>query len=162
MSTFEENYRAYHEQVYRFSFWLCGDSAEADDIAAETFLRLWTSHDDVRVETMKAYLLTIARNVFISRRRRSSRHGALPDEIVDIRPPPDVEAERKDQLSATLAAVQRLPEGERAALLLRTQNNCTYEEVARSLGVSVAAAKVRVHRARLKLAQWRDGGEQSS
>ncbi|MBU0754521.1 MAG: sigma-70 region 4 domain-containing protein, partial [Planctomycetes bacterium] len=45
-----------------------------------------------------------------------------------------------------------LPEGERTALLLRVDHDLPYDEIAGALGTSVAAAKVRVHRARLHLA----------
>jgi RNA polymerase sigma-70 factor (ECF subfamily) len=50
-----------------------------------------------------------------------------------------------------LSAVRDLPESERAALLLRVDHDLSYDEIASALGISVAAAKVRVHRARLRL-----------
>lgn len=161
MSTIEETYRAYSEDVYRFSYWLCGDPAEAEDIVSETFIRLWGSIDDLQVETVKAYLLTIARNVFVSRQRRSKRYRPLPERVTDQAPGPASTAETADECRALMAAMKTLPEGERAALLLRIQHDVSYSEIARSLGISPAAAKVRVHRARIKLAQFRldFGGE---
>ena len=51
-----------------------------------------------------------------------------------------------------LRALRGLPEGERAALLLRVDHDLSYEEIASALGISAGAAKVRVHRARLRLA----------
>jgi RNA polymerase sigma-70 factor, ECF subfamily len=154
MSTIEDIYRAYSEDVYRFSCWLCGDATEAEDIVSETFLRLWGSLDDLQVETTKAYLLTIARNVFISRRRRSERFRPLPDNVEDSSRSPDVQAEDRDELRILMAAVGALPNGERAALLMRMQH-VSYEEIARSLRITLPAAKVRVHRARIKLAELR-------
>jgi RNA polymerase sigma-70 factor (ECF subfamily) len=49
-----------------------------------------------------------------------------------------------------------LPETDRAALLMRAADEMPYEEIARSLGISVGAAKVKVHRARLALARLRN------
>jgi len=158
MSTVEEIYRAYSDEVYRFSYWLCSDAAEAEDIVSETFLRLWGSGDELQVETMKAYLLTIARNVFISRQRRSSRIRPLSDDVVSRSASPDIEVAGRDELDAMMTAIQALPAGERAALLMRWQHEVSYEEIARSLGISLSAAKVRVHRARLKLAELRSNG----
>ena len=155
MSTFEEIYRAYSDDVYRFACWLCSDTAEAEDIVSETFLRLWGSFEDLQVGTVKAYLLTIARNVFVSGRRRSGRYRQLPEKVSDSSPPPDVATETKDELRAVMAAVKTLPEGERAAFLMRIQHELPYEEIARSLGISLSAAKVRVHRARVKLTKLR-------
>jgi RNA polymerase sigma-70 factor (ECF subfamily) len=51
-----------------------------------------------------------------------------------------------------LRALRHLPEGERAALLLRVDHDLAYEEIAVTLGTTVGAAKVRVHRARRRLA----------
>lgn len=153
MITFEEIYRTYSEDVYRFSHWLCGDAVEAEDIVSETFLRLWGSRDGLQVATMKAYLLTIARNVYVSRRRRSKRYEPLSDSPRDSSPSPDEEVESKEELGAMKSAIAELPEGERTAFLLRTHCGLSYEEIARALGIGLSAAKIRVHRSRIKLAK---------
>ncbi len=153
MSTFEEIYRTYSEDIYRFSRWLCGDPIEAEDIVSETFVRLWGSRDSLQVATMKAYLLTIARNVYVSRRRRSKRYEPLSDSPHDSSPSPYEQAETKDELGVMKSAIAELPEGERTAFLLRTQCGLSYEEIARALGIGLSAAKVRVHRSRIKLAK---------
>ena len=51
------------------------------------------------------------------------------------------------------SAITELPEGERTAFLMRTQCGLSYEEIARALGIGLSAAKVRVHRSRIKLAK---------
>lgn len=125
-------------------------------------MRLLGSLEDLQVGTVKAYALAIARNGFISRRRRKGRDSELPDGLLDRFPPPDVVAERNDDVRALLGAIQDLPDGERVAFLLRFQQEPPYDEIARILGTSLSAAKVRVHRARLKLAQVRSPcGEKS-
>lgn len=58
---------------------------------------------------------------------------------------------RRD-LAAVMAALQTLPEIDRAAVVMRAGEELPYEEIAAALGLTVAAAKVKVHRARLKLA----------
>ena len=59
--------------VYRFALYLSGDPSLADDITSETFIRVWSSPEPVRLATVKAYLLTIARNLYLMERRRSLR-----------------------------------------------------------------------------------------
>ena len=54
-----------------------------------------------------------------------------------------------------LAALQQLPEIDRTVLLMRALDEMPYEEIAATLGISVVTAKVKVHRARLKLMQTR-------
>ncbi len=153
MTDIEELYKRHSQDVYRFACWLSGDPHEAEEIVSETFLRLWGSLDDVKVATAKAYLLTIARNLFLSERKRANKREPLPEFIQDDSLMPDVLAELKDEVNATMKAIQMLPEMQRACLLMRVQHDVSYEEIARSLEISVSAAKVNVHRARLKLAQ---------
>ena len=151
---FEDLYRRHANDVYRFAYWLCGDAAEAEDVVSETFLRAWTTEQRLELSTVKGYLFTIARNVLLKRHRRkrpAGDAGAAP-EPADRNPGPDARAEQRDDVAAAMTAVRALPEGERAALLLRAQHELPYDEIARTLGISLAAAKVNVHRARVKLA----------
>src|SRR5437867_9180685 len=83
MSGLDELYRRYSQDVFRFSFWLSGDRSEAEDITSETFVRAWAGADDLRMSTVKAYLLAIARNLFLHRRRRGRRDHPLDDTLVD-------------------------------------------------------------------------------
>ena len=66
--------------------------------------------------------------------------------------------ESKENLRDTLAALQLLPETDRTALLLRAQEGVSYEEIARVLGLSLSSVKVKIHRARLRLAEHRIKG----
>jgi len=158
VTTFHELYSRYSGDVYRFAYWLSGSSAEAEDITAETFLRAFTA-GDVRAETVKAYLLTIARNLHLQRLRRERRWHEREEEPVDPAPGPGRAAEGREELDATLRELRRLPEETRTALLLHVEQGLSYPEISRALGVSVAALKVRVHRARLRLAAAREGKE---
>jgi RNA polymerase sigma-70 factor (ECF subfamily) len=59
------------------------------------------------------------------------------------------------EVCAVLAALQQLPEMDRTVLLLRALDEMPYEEIAETLGIPMVTAKVKVHRARLKLMQIR-------
>ena len=147
----ENLYRRYATEVYRFSLWLSGDPVEADDLVSETFLRAWTSTADLRASTVKAYLFTIARNVFRRRMKRFRRHTNIETDVEDRGQRPVDAAEAKQDVRVALNAMQQLPELDRAALLLRAQHGLPYAEIASCLGVSLSAAKVRTFRARIKL-----------
>jgi len=54
-----------------------------------------------------------------------------------------------------IADLQTLPEPDRAALLMRAEEQMPYEEIAAALGITAGSAKVKVHRARLRLAELR-------
>jgi RNA polymerase sigma-70 factor (ECF subfamily) len=156
---FSELYRTHAKDVHRFVLFLSGDPALADDLLSETFIRLWHARDRVDLTTVKGYLLTIARNLFLAERRRARRMTPLDERTRDTQAGPERRVQSHIELETVLAALQTLPEIDRAAVLLRAEEGMSYEEVAAALGISPSAARVKVHRARLKLAgALRTGG----
>ena len=158
MTRFRELYESYARDVYRFALYLSGDPALADDITSETFIRVWSSPEPVRLATVKAYLLTIARNLWLMERRRCLRRQGLDETIPDSGHSALRQVEVKDELDRVLRALQEFPDVDRAALLMRADEGLPYEEIAVALGLPVATVKVKVHRARLRLAQIRNQG----
>jgi len=151
MLNFQDLYESYAADVYRFAFWFSGDSTKAEDITSETFIRAWVRRSTIRTETLKAYLFTIARNVYLEHQRKEKRHVALEDVYTDPAPGPDKLAESKLELLRVQKILQTLPEIDRAAFILRVQHELPYVEIASALGLSLASAKVKVHRVRRKL-----------
>ena len=151
-TNFQNIYQSYAQDVYKFAFWLSGDSDEAKDIASETFIRLWTAKNDIVVETVKAYLLKIARNIFLQKKRNKKQNVKLDKNIVDSSVRADTLAEDRSELHYVLNAMQELPETDRMALIMKAIDDLSYQEISRVLGLSISAVKVKVHRARLKLA----------
>jgi len=150
---FSELYRTYAGDVHRFALFLSGDPAVADDLVSETFIRLWHARDRVEVATVKGYLLVIARNLFLAERRQARRWTAVDERARDEGPGPERSAQSHFDLQVALAALQTLPEIDRAAVLLRAEEGLSYEEIAAVLNISAVAARVKVHRSRLKLAE---------
>jgi RNA polymerase sigma-70 factor (ECF subfamily) len=150
--TFHDLYSRYAGDVYRFAHWLTGNPDDAQDITSETFVRAWTAPEEPRMESVKAYLFAIARNLHRKQWRRTSRLQELDEEMSAPETAPDTAAEQKDEFQRTLAALQALPEIDRTVLLLRAEEELSYEDISATTGLSVTAAKVRVFRARAKLA----------
>jgi RNA polymerase sigma-70 factor (ECF subfamily) len=152
MLNFSALYRQYAPEVYRFALYLCGDPAMAEDLTSETFVRLWGARD-IRVATVRGYLFAIVRNLYRQGLRTSRREAPLdlkmPDRALDA----ESAASEKERLHWLMNQLLELPEIDRAALLMRTQHEMSYQEIAASLNISVATVKVRVHRAKLKLAR---------
>jgi len=144
-------YQRYAKDVYRFSLFLSGDRALAEDLTSETFLRVWSVRETIRLTTVKAFLFTIARNLFLQWQRKKLRHVDLDDRIPDPRPGPGQSAEQSMTLVAVITRLGELPESDRVALLMQAEG-VPYEDIASVLGIGVAAAKVKVHRARRRLA----------
>ena len=151
MLNFQDLYEEYAPEVYRFVFWLARDDSEAEDITSETFVRAWVNLKKIRTETMKAYLFTIARNLFLEHARKNKRQVALEDIILDPSPSPDHQVESHLKLARIKQYLHTLNEIDRTAFILRVQHELPYAEIARVLGLSLTSTKVKVHRVRKKL-----------
>jgi RNA polymerase sigma-70 factor (ECF subfamily) len=162
---FASLYRQYAGDVFRFAYFLSGNRALAEDIAAETFARALTTGDRIQTRTVKAYLLRIARNLFVDAVRRDSRLAHLTgseDELSDPAPDPEAVTRSPMELELTWQALATLSEGERSALLMSAVTGLSHEEIAAALDCSIPAVKVRIHRARLRLRQLTARGSTSS
>ena len=152
-------YEKYARDIHRFAWYLSGDRAVADDVTSETFIRMWMSPEPVRFATVKAYLLAIARNLYLMERRRCSRQAVLDRDWADSDRDVGRDVEAKEELERVMRALQAFPEVDRAAVLMRALEGLSYEEIAVALKLPLATVKVKVHRARLKLAEVRGGSK---
>lgn len=155
MNDIESLYARYAGDVRRFALYLCGDVVMADEITSDTFVRAWMAAGRIRQPTVKSYLFTIARNAYTDLLRRAARHTELDENMPDTRISAQTQMELTAEVRAVLAALQQLPELDRTLLLMRALDDMPYQEIAESLGIAVATAKVKVHRARWKLMQVR-------
>ena len=155
MKDIESLYQRYAPDVRRFALFLSGDPVIADEITSDTFVSAWLARERIRQPTVKSYLLTIARNLYRDMQRREARHTELDEQMTDKRISAQTQMEQTAEVRAVLAALQQLPEMDRTVLLMRALDGMPYEEIAETLGITVVTAKVKVHRARLKLMQTR-------
>ena len=151
MLNFQDLYETYAADIYTFSLWMTGDRCQAEDLTSETFVRAWTRRERIRTETLKAYLLTIARNTFLEKQRKLKRQADLEDIHPDPLPGPEKVVESLLEIRRVREILATLPEIDRAAFVMRVQHELPYAEIARALGISLTAAKVKVHRIRKKL-----------
>jgi len=160
MTDIENLYERFSSDVRRFALYLCGDVVMADEITSETFVRAWMAAGRIRQPTVKSYLFAIARNAYTDLLRRAAHHTQLDENMTDTRVSAQTQVELSAEVRAVLAALQQLPETDRAVLLMRTLDEMSYDEIAEMLGIPVVTAKVKVHRARLKLMQTRQAWRQ--
>ena len=159
MLNFNELYDLYAHDVYRFAYWLCGDYLEAEDITSETFVRVWVRFDSIRTETLRAYLFAIARNIFLKKLRKRKGQAPLNETFPDRNPEPEELVDSRIELQRVQNILATFSEKDRTAFILRVQHELPYKEISRVLGISLTAAKVKVHRVRKKLLATRSGKE---
>jgi len=153
MVGFHELYERHWRDVYRFALFLSGNPAVAEDLASDTFVRAWTAHGPIREATVRAYLLTITRNLWRDAKRRDSRLVPLDDAGA---PAVEARAETLVDLEWTERQLALVSVGDRTALLLHARDGLSYEEIAQRLDITVGAVKSRVFRARQALNALRD------
>jgi RNA polymerase sigma-70 factor (ECF subfamily) len=149
-------YDRHAKAVFRFLRDQFGNETAADEGTQETFVRAHAKLGTIRDQDKLApWLFGIARNVFLEQLR--SRRVSLvdSDDVLERTetPAPSPEAlllgREADEIFA--AALSRLPEERRAALLLLMDHGLSYDEIADVMGWSLSKVKVEIHRARLKL-----------
>ncbi len=158
LTPLHEIYQRHAADVFRYALFLSGNRAEAEDITSEAFVRLWTAPGEIRVATVKAYLFTIARHLYLDDRRAQARLTALDADVPSGARTAEDRAAARSEVARVRRAIRQLSDQERAALLMRA-NGLPYEDIAQALRASVGAVKVRVHRARKRLIAARDSGE---
>ena len=157
---FEAFYREHVEDLQRFIARRVGERERAADLTAEIFLAAIESADDYRPGrgTPRAWLYGIARVVIANDARRRDaerqredrwRGSALleSDDAARI----DARLDAASRSRELYAAMDRLPEAERAVLELVALDELTVAEAAAAIGLRPVTARVRLHRARRKL-----------
>jgi RNA polymerase sigma-70 factor (ECF subfamily) len=156
---------AYQTPVYNLAYRMLGNKAEAEDAAQEAFLRAYThlrSYDPNR--PFRSWLLSIASHYCIDRLRRRritwlplEEEFAEPYHMTSKSPNPETVASQHEQEEQVQGLLGGLSPTDRAAITLRYWYDCSYEEIAEMLNLTVSAVKSRLHRARRTLAESLEG-----
>src|SRR5713101_2818160 len=101
-----EMYQRHAADVFRYALFLSGNRAEAEDITSEAFVRLWTAPGQIRVATVKAYLFTIARHLYLDGRRARARLTALDSDIPSGARNAEDRAAARSEVAHVRAAIQ--------------------------------------------------------
>ncbi len=169
---FESFYRDHFSSVHRFVYQFVRDAALTDELTQDAFVKALGAWGNYRGEAPKrVWILRIARNVCLdylrSPRARSSAVGSLDSLVEEQEPAADrmtvagsepplsvEESARQAQMADCVQDfVNSLAENLRTPLILHDVEGLTNREIAEVLACSVEAAKMRLHRGRLKLKQ---------
>jgi RNA polymerase sigma-70 factor (ECF subfamily) len=152
---FDELFERYTPRLHSFLARMVRDRGRAEELTQDVFIRLYTAAGRYEARTRFAtYVFGIAHNLALNHLARSwrQREQALGDEQTGAASTPDSDPGEQLEAARTHGALERaigtLPERQRAALLLRAHEDMGYEEIAATLGTSVASVKSLLHRAR--------------
>jgi RNA polymerase sigma-70 factor (ECF subfamily) len=137
--------------VFRTAWRMLGSAADAEDITQEVFLKLYAT----RADQSPAWLYRVTVNLCLDhiRRRKPASDASLPT-LADASPSPEQLATQAQRQQLLARYIARLPERERACLVLRDLEELSSPEVAAILGITEETVRTAIHRAKEKLKQW--------
>lgn len=176
LEAFDRFVEGFRTKLFQYSFLMCGQREDAEEVSQETLLKVFENLDQLREpERVRSWVFRIAKNACLMKRRKSvfapvrelsldefipsadHRGGERKLDIADWSALPDAQALRSELRDVLQEAISELPDIYKSVLLLRDVEELTTQETAQVLDVSDAVVKTRLHRARLAVRQKLDG-----
>ncbi len=153
---FEQLVVAYRDQVFRLALRMCGNEADADEVAQEAFLSAWKALPNFRGDSQfSTWLYQLTSHAAIDLMRREKRQIAAEDitevSAPDPGPSPQQQAERSETRQAVRDAMGQLSPEYRQIVVLRFLQELSYEEIGAVLKLPPGTVKSRLNRAKSQL-----------
>jgi RNA polymerase sigma-70 factor (ECF subfamily) len=159
--------RRWEKPLFAFAWRYTRNAADAEDVVAETFVRLYQRRQQLRPDTrLAAWLFTTLTNLCHNQHRWRRRHPALsfdaasvpgeenrapPAALISAGPRPAAVLEQKENRAALQAAIDTLPHDLKTAILLHHYEKQSYREIADVVGCSERGVETRLYRAKQRL-----------
>jgi len=148
---FSKIYDKYINQIYRFVFLKVNSKEIAEDITSETFLKVWESYKNNKIENVSAFLYQVARNLLTDYYRQKSRTQFLPLDSVSIIDPSNnlkEESQDKSDIEIIKSALSRLEnENYQNIIIWHYLNDLSIKEISKINNQSEGAVRVMLSRA---------------
>jgi RNA polymerase sigma-70 factor, ECF subfamily len=140
---FDRLVERYQRDVYRLCYRFVNNHEDANDLAQEAFVKAYRALDRFRGDSaFSTWLYRIAVNACLNyRAAKKPRADEIPDSLADPRPRADEGILSDERSRVVRAAIERLPEKQRATVILKTYHDLSHEEVASVLGSTVGTVK---------------------
>lgn len=150
---FDQLVRRHLSAIHAYTFRLSRSPADADDLAQETFMRVWQKAATFRFGSVRVttWMHQIAHNVFVDSWRRHEPTQSLDDETIDSVPSPEPHDDGATQLLQM--SIAGLPLGQRTAVSLSLLSGFSTDETGHIMGISTHAVESLIARARRTLRQ---------
>ncbi len=154
---YEQCVAAHRQRVLLTAYRFVGTMADAQDVAQEVFLRLFQNIGRIEGEPLPwlyRVTLNVCRDQLRRRKRRPESGQDAMRDWTDPTPGPHRILELDERRRLLMTALERLPERERAAIVLRDIEGLSTREAAGILGIEEATVRCQISMARLKLAKY--------
>jgi RNA polymerase sigma-70 factor (ECF subfamily) len=162
LDAFNALVETHQRSVYNLCLRMVGSPSAAEDAAQDAFLAAYRNIRSFRGQSFRAWLMRIAANASTDELRRRTRRPAVsldapppgsdePPDVADVAAGPETRALQSEQRARVQAALLRLPDDQRLAVVLCDMQGYAYEEIAEATRVSIGTVKSRIARGREKL-----------
>lgn len=141
----------YQNRMFNYAYRMTGSREDAQDLAQETFIRVYTHLESFRTEErFSPWIYRIATNLCLNHIKRRKRAATalprlfFPEELES----PEGHLEETEERQVLQGAILKLPDHYRAVILLRHVEELSYDEIAHALGMPLGTVKTRLFRAR--------------
>jgi RNA polymerase sigma-70 factor (ECF subfamily) len=141
----------YSDNLYRFILKNMRDSEKSKDIVQDTFLKLWNKHQGVSFDKVKSYMFSTGYRTMVDVIRREKKQTRFDEVEVNKMSTSD---QYSDLQKILHQAIDRLPEDQKAVILLRDYEGYDYMEIGNITGLSESQVKVYIYRARKYLQKY--------
>lgn len=143
---------AYKENVFRICLGFSRNSADAEDLVQDVYLKAYKKIGSLRNQSLKKeWLFRIARNTCLDHQKRMRIRLSFlnrPKETMTGQTDPEPAVDHKEQVKRLKSALNVLPRKQKEVFVLREYGHLTYEEIARTLGIKMGTVMSRLNRAR--------------
>lgn len=142
---FDDNY----DYIRNYLYYLSGDITIAEDLAQDTFLTIWEKRSNIREETVRPLLFTIARNSYLKNKRHENYELKFRSSYIEgfENKTPEYILELKEFDKKLQTIIAALPDKCRLVFLMNRMDGMTYREIAEYTGVSIKAVEKQMKKA---------------
>ena len=148
-SWYRHIFDAHYKYVLNYLFYLSGDIGLSEDLTQDAFLQLWDKRFQVKEDTVRPWLFTIARNSFLKSIRRQKYDLKFRSSLIEGvgNESPEYIMEMKEFDKKLQESLAGLPDKCREVFLMNRIDGFSYREIAENLGVSIKAVEKQMSKA---------------
>lgn len=148
--TFKKEFLPYHQKLYRIAYRIVQDTASAEDMVQDTFVKLWNKREDMsNIDNTEAFAIITLRNTCLDFLRKTKKEY-LTEYNIDI--PEDIslakQIELKDDTHQVRGLINKLPQQQRQVMMMKHWDGYSDEEIEQATGLSAGNIRVILSRAR--------------
>jgi RNA polymerase sigma-70 factor (family 1) len=149
----ENEFRKLFDELFpairNFLYFKVGDTDLAEDLAQDTFVKIWDNRARIDKRTLKSYTYTIAGNLAINHLKRQQLQYRFVSEFNDDRggESPEAGMIRAEYEQKLMSVLGSIPEGSREVFMMNRIEDLKYKDIADRLGISVKAVEKRMSKA---------------